>query len=83
MPRAKSSNVSLSVPIQDRSDMVMDLYVRPACDDDYEIIPAGEEAVATLIDREVFRHLKSDDLVVAYLGRPALMEGDGNGCLES
>jgi len=65
-------------PIHERSDYVLDLYVLPACRDDFELIPAGSETITSAITEEVFRHLDDDPLVLAYLGSPARMEGQGN-----
>ncbi len=75
MPKPKCFVVR---PMHERSDFVLDLYVIPACGDDFEVIPAGSEPNTAAITEDVFRHLDNDSLVLAYLGSPARMEGEGN-----
>jgi hypothetical protein len=65
-------------PIHNRSDFIQDLYVNPACQEAFDVIPAGTEATASTITEEIFQHLDEDLLVLAYLGSPARMEGEGN-----
>ena len=65
-------------PMHERSDFVVDLYILPACQDDFKVIPAGSETNTSTITESVFEHLDGDSLVLAYLGSPARMEGEGN-----
>jgi len=65
-------------PIHNRSDFVVALYIRPACGDHFEVIPSGSGTSTSTITEEVFRHLDEDPLVLAYLGSPSRMEGEGN-----
>jgi hypothetical protein len=65
-------------PIQNRSDYIVALYIKSACSDRFEVIPAGSETHTSTITEEIFRHLNEDSLVLAYLGSPARMEGEGN-----
>src|SRR5262245_60965225 len=65
-------------PMHERSDFVVDIYILPACQDDFKVIPAGSETNTSTITESVFEHLNEDSLVVAYLGSPARMEGEGN-----
>jgi hypothetical protein len=65
-------------PIHNRSDFVVALYVRPACGDRFEVIASGSGTSTSTITEDVFRHLNDDPLVLAYLGSPTRMEGEGN-----
>ena len=65
-------------PIQNRSDYIVALYIKSACGDRFEVIPSGSETHTSMITEDIFRHLNEDSLVVAYLGSPARMEGEGN-----
>ncbi len=64
-------------PMEERSDWVCDVYVDPACRTEYDVTRAGQVS-ATAITDEVFRHLTDDLLVIAYLGSPKRIEGEGN-----
>src|SRR5215471_1037297 len=65
-------------PMHERSDFVVDLYILPACQDDFKVIPAGSETNTSTLTESVFEHLNEDSLVVAYLGSPGRMEAEGN-----
>lgn len=75
---ATKPNCFVVRPIQNRSDYIVALYIKSACGDRFEVIPSGSETHTSTITEEIFRHLNEDSLVVAYLGSPARMEGEGN-----
>lgn len=64
-------------PMEERSDMVCDLYVDPACQAEYEVIRGGHVSAGPITDA-LFQDLNNDSLVIAYLGSPKRIEGEGN-----
>ena len=65
------------MPMTERSKMVCTLYVDPACKDEYDVIRAGQISSGPITD-EIFRYLNDNSLVMAYLGNPKKVEGEGN-----
>jgi hypothetical protein len=60
----------------ERSDFVVDIYILPACQGGFKVIPAGTQTNTSTITESVFEHLNDDSLVLAYLGSPGRMEGE-------
>jgi hypothetical protein len=63
-----------------RSDNVFDLFLLPALRDKFKLDQPGNEP-STSITADIFKHLKDDDLIVAFLGSPYRIPTMGNNWL--
>jgi hypothetical protein len=67
-------------PIGNRSDNVVDFYFWPALSDKYTVVQPGVERSSS-ITTDIFKHLKDDFLVLAFLGSPYRIPTIGNNWL--
>jgi hypothetical protein len=67
-------------PIGQRSDNVFDWYLTKALENKFTLVQPGSEPTSS-ITADIFKHLRDDDLVVAFLGSPYRIPTLGNSWL--